>query len=389
MRRPIPDILGDVLGDVTTAARRLSVLDVRMDGGTQPRAGLDMGYVADLVADIQAGAALPPIDVMYDGNVYWLFDGFHRMAAYRKIYQDRPFYVDARVSQGTLEDAQWSSFGVNKSHGLRRTNEDKRRAVVAALKHPNGASRSNREIARHLGVDEATVRNHREKLEVTAEIPQSAERTGADGRKINTANIGAKRFGAVGQVFESDEPQPDPNDDRPLPEWVTEDAPAQPLRSVGEMSRAYLDWLHANVGSDSQALMEHVTAVGVRREIMQVIGCDVATAGLIALATRDSLSGILSRRPAQFVQSSGDLILRSWVQEMTDQEPDSRVQSSGREARLEMFAAQFEVVLAGMMEWGDLTGRHTLTGEAERGLRKLLDVTRRELGLLKGEEVGE
>lgn len=44
-----------------------------------------------------------------------------------------------------------------QGRGLRRTNADKDRAVQAALKHPNGAARSNREIGRYLGVDEKTV----------------------------------------------------------------------------------------------------------------------------------------------------------------------------------------------------------------------------------------
>jgi hypothetical protein len=37
--------------------------------------------------------------------------------------------------------------------------------------------------------------------------------------------------------------------------------------------------------------------------------------------------------------------------------------------------------------WAELTGRFTCTGEAERGLRKLLDLTRRELAVLRGEPV--
>ncbi|MGB7762974.1 MAG: hypothetical protein WBL61_24280, partial [Bryobacteraceae bacterium] len=57
-----------------------------------------------------------------------------------------------------------------------------------ALGHPNGAQLSNRQIATHVGVDEGTVRNWREKL--TAEIPQSPKRKGRDGRTIKVTNIG-------------------------------------------------------------------------------------------------------------------------------------------------------------------------------------------------------
>ena len=47
---------------------------------------------------------------------------------------------------------------------------------------------SDRQIATHVGVDEGTVGAWREKL--TAEIPQSAKRTGRDGRTIKVTNIG-------------------------------------------------------------------------------------------------------------------------------------------------------------------------------------------------------
>ncbi|MBP8292974.1 MAG: hypothetical protein KAX65_09385, partial [Caldilineaceae bacterium] len=127
-----------------------------------------------------------------DGAHYWLWDGYHRLAAWRKLRGDGVL-VDVRVHQGSQADAQWASYAANRAHGLRRTNEDKSRAVQAALKHPNGASRSNREIGRYLGVDEGTVRHWREKLEAGAEIPQVSERTGADGKTYDTSGIGAAK----------------------------------------------------------------------------------------------------------------------------------------------------------------------------------------------------
>ena len=63
--------------------------------------------------------------------------------------------------------------------------------MKAALAHPNGASKSDHQIARHVGVDVKTVGNWREKL--TMELPQSTKRTGVDGRTINTANIGKRK----------------------------------------------------------------------------------------------------------------------------------------------------------------------------------------------------
>jgi len=36
------------------------------------------------------------------------------------------------VIRGTQQDAQWFSFAANQTNGLRRSNEDKQRAVKAA-----------------------------------------------------------------------------------------------------------------------------------------------------------------------------------------------------------------------------------------------------------------
>jgi hypothetical protein len=185
--------------------------------------------VVDEYADLmRAGHTFPPVTVFYDGQSYWLADGFHRFRAWRPARPHEP--IDVEVLPGTLTDAQWYSYGVNKAHGLRRTNEDKERAVLAALQHAKAEGLSNRQIAEHCGVDEKTVRNYRTKKGPTAENPQSTAaterlaegelqvpvvaatteasqsspeetrtsppprlRTGRDGRTINTAKIGADR----------------------------------------------------------------------------------------------------------------------------------------------------------------------------------------------------
>ena len=163
----------------------IAIKEIRLDGGTQPRATIDFEAVFDYMDAMADGAKFPPVVVFYDGASYWLADGFHRVKAAEQAGGDE---IECDLHQGTQQDAQWYSFSANKTNGLRRTNDDKHRAVIAALGHPNGAHLSNRQIATHVGVDEGTVRNWREKL--TAEIPQSPKRTGRDGRTIKVTNIG-------------------------------------------------------------------------------------------------------------------------------------------------------------------------------------------------------
>jgi hypothetical protein len=166
---------------------------------------------------MKAGDHFPPVQVYFDGQDHWLSDGFHRVHATRGA--ERPT-IQAEVWEGTRDDALWMSLGANKDHGLRRTNEDKARAVKAAL-----AARpklSDRAIADHVGVDHETVRKYRAAAVSTGEIRQSAERTGKDGRTINTANIG-KTPGAT--PAPASDPPPDP-DDIPL------DLPGAPADTV-------------------------------------------------------------------------------------------------------------------------------------------------------------
>ncbi|HOL72300.1 MAG TPA: ParB/RepB/Spo0J family partition protein [Bryobacteraceae bacterium] len=152
----------------------LPIAQIRLDGGTQPRTALDFAAIDDYAEAMAAGGKFPPVVVFHDGEHYWLADGFHRLKAAFAAGFDA---IDCELRQGTLEDAQWYSFSANKTNGLRRTNEDKQRAVKSALLHARAASMSNYAIARHVGVDEATVRNWRSKLAASTEIPQIDTRT--------------------------------------------------------------------------------------------------------------------------------------------------------------------------------------------------------------------
>jgi transposase-like protein len=139
----------------------LPVAQIRLDGGTQPRVALDFDAIEDYAEAMGAGAKFPPVVAFYDGESYWLADGFHRVkAAYAAGFDT----ILCEVRQGTLEDAQWHSFSVNKTNGLRRTNEDKQRAVKAALLHPNSRGLSDREIARHIGASHNMVSEWRRHL---------------------------------------------------------------------------------------------------------------------------------------------------------------------------------------------------------------------------------
>ncbi len=104
---------------------------IRRDGDTQPRSKIDQAVCNDYHDRMKAGEKFPAIDVYFDGKEYWLADGFHRIQAYALALPGEP--IECNVFEGTVQDAQWHSYTVNRTHGLRRTNEDKLRATRAAL----------------------------------------------------------------------------------------------------------------------------------------------------------------------------------------------------------------------------------------------------------------
>lgn len=172
---------------------KLELSKIRLDGGTQPRAGLRTDVIEEYAERMKAGVVFPAVTVYFDGTDYWLADGFHRLEAARRAAPDKPIEVEVR--EGSLSDAQWYSYGVNQRHGLRRTNEDKERAVLAALNHPKSSGLSDAAIAEHVGVHRNTVLRLRGKIGKKQGpdlhiLCKSEKRTGRDGRTIDTSRIG-------------------------------------------------------------------------------------------------------------------------------------------------------------------------------------------------------
>ncbi|MEL6343727.1 MAG: hypothetical protein AAFV53_11390 [Myxococcota bacterium] len=133
---------------------KLEINTIRLDGGTQSRVAIDQSVVDDYADAVRDGKAFAPVVVYYDGTHYWLADGFHRVGAHSQAGRK---FIEAEVHQGTHRDAILHSVGANANHGLRRTNEDKRRAVLTVLRDPEWGLESNRQIAEWCGVTHPTV----------------------------------------------------------------------------------------------------------------------------------------------------------------------------------------------------------------------------------------
>ena len=143
------------------ANRRVPIDQLTLDERAQPRVVIQGAIIAEYAEEMRNGAQFPPIDVFWDGETMWVADGFHRTLAAIEAGETT---ILARVHQGDLDDAILFSVGANSAHGLRRTNADKRRAVLVALRSPKQQDKSAREIARLCGVSHQTVLNIEKKL---------------------------------------------------------------------------------------------------------------------------------------------------------------------------------------------------------------------------------
>jgi len=158
--------------------KHVSIGEISIDGGTQARAEINTATVNEYAEALTEGDALPPAVVFYDGLKYHLADGFHRLHANRQIGATT---MECDVRVGTLQDARLYAYGANKSHGLRRTADDKRKAVQGML--ADFPDWSDRAIAKHVGVSHPFV--------AAIRSPEVKERQ-ADAREASAVKAAAK-----------------------------------------------------------------------------------------------------------------------------------------------------------------------------------------------------
>jgi FtsZ-binding cell division protein ZapB len=134
---------------------------ISIDKGTQSRVAISQETVDDYSRQMEDGAKFPPVIVFHDGVEYYLADGFHRYFANRKLKNDS---IDVDIVKGTLREAILYSLKANKAHGLRPSNDDKRKSVIIMLKDHEWKQWADREIARHCGVSHVFVAKVRKEL---------------------------------------------------------------------------------------------------------------------------------------------------------------------------------------------------------------------------------
>jgi hypothetical protein len=160
---------------------------ITVDKDLQPRVRLDSDAIADYKDVLFNGGELPPLELVQDGETYYLVDGFHRISSYKKL---GILEVPANIRPGSRNDAIRAAIGANTTHGLRRSNPDKRRAVDMAfeLMASEKANWTDTYIAELAGVSSMFVGNVRKERGDT----DKSERTTPDGKTVTIAGRGRK-----------------------------------------------------------------------------------------------------------------------------------------------------------------------------------------------------
>jgi hypothetical protein len=166
---------------MTVVVKRIKLSDIISDIDLQSRASIDSATVEEYAQASDAG--FPPIVVFEDPvspSSYWPGDGWHRvMAAHKRGQID----IAAEIREGTRRDALLFSCGANATHGLHRTDADKRRAVQRLLDDAEWSTWSNVAIAKAAAVSAPFVLSIRKAMEERGEIRPTETRKGQDGRR--------------------------------------------------------------------------------------------------------------------------------------------------------------------------------------------------------------
>jgi len=234
---------------------RIEISQIRRDGDTQIRAKMNEAAIDDFAEALKAGDALPPVTLFFDRSDYWLADGFHRVAAAEMVGLDS---VDADVREGGQREALLYAVGANADHGLRRTNEDKRRAVRKLLGDPEWGRWPASKMARVCRVSDRFVqRLKRESSTNSSEMPTTVvvERNGKT-YEMNTANIGKGRKPHREETMEDDsaaEPTP----------------PSKPRRLKAAMGKTIARQAISNMKQIKRSDTERAEGFQMMREFME------------------------------------------------------------------------------------------------------------------------
>jgi len=165
----------------------MKLTEITVDSSLQGRCKLNQEVIDEYSEALREGIKLPAIKVFRIGSRYYLVDGWHRYFAHKKAGLAD---IEVEVIDGNMREATLYAIGANDDHGLRRNNEDKRKAVMMLLDDVEWSEWNDSEIAKASRVSRMTV----SRIKSSLGLKKDEVKVFRDGKeiKLNTANIGSK-----------------------------------------------------------------------------------------------------------------------------------------------------------------------------------------------------
>jgi len=208
----------------------IPMADVSLDVNLQHRPAMDEETISRYKALIEDGCKFPPIDVVYDGKTYWVWDGAHRYQSHRKLNKK---YITANITEGTKHEAVYYSFNANSTHGLPRQKGAIEKIIRQIMADEEWSKDSNVAIAKHVGCTETAVRYFKDKI-----AGEKAEK--ATNKTENNKTSKSSRGNPASDAENADsksskKPDPDSNAKNEGTENTSDSLKTPLLDSVGEI----------------------------------------------------------------------------------------------------------------------------------------------------------
>jgi hypothetical protein len=194
---------------------------LELDPRLQRRVSMDADHIDTMAEHLADPDFDLPAVFAVKGERLWVWDGFHRIAAYRKAGRKE---IPVLIQNGNFDKAFDLSLGANATHGKARTKGDIEYVLKAAFEHRG--ERSDRDIGKLTGIGHVTVSKYRKILTVHPRTVTEYTTKHGTPATMNVANIGKAQPKPDPVPGWDDEPegiQPDPPPSNRLP-----DLPAKP-----------------------------------------------------------------------------------------------------------------------------------------------------------------
>jgi DNA modification methylase len=152
--------------------QKLALNLIKTDGGTRTRIQINHAVTAQYAKEMERGVLFFPVTVFFDGETYWLADGFYRVAAAK---QAGKISISAYIKPGGQREANLYAMTANKMHGNPLTSRDKRNAARMLLTDSEWNMWSNRKLAKQAECSEGAIRRYKKELEQEHESALEAQ----------------------------------------------------------------------------------------------------------------------------------------------------------------------------------------------------------------------